>query len=166
MRLNFRYIIVAAVLILMTGCAGKTVKTGSQGLQNLPSGPLSDGQIRMSLLKEFKLWEGTPHVMGGNTRRGVDCSGFVYQVFKRVLNINTPRSTKLLMTAGEKIKRSGLQPGDIVLFKPPSYPRHIGIYVGGNKFIHTSKSRGVTIGDLNNSYWKKCYFSSRRLFVR
>ena len=104
--------------------------------------------------------------MGGNTKKGVDCSEFVHQIYKRVLNMEVPRSTKLLMREGIRIIKKELKPGDIVTFRPPTFPRHVGIYVGGNKFIHASKSKGVAITDLNNSYWKKCYYSSRRLFAR
>ncbi len=166
MKFNSGFFVVVVVLIFIAGCSGKAVRTSSQSIQKLPSGSLSDGQIKKSLLKEFNFWKGTPHVMGGSSRLGVDCSGFVNQIFKRVLKINVPRSTKLFMNAGKKIKKSDLRPGDIVNFKPPSYPRHVGIYVGNNKFIHSSTSKGVIMTDLNNSYWKKCYHSSRRLFVR
>ncbi len=166
MRLTSGFILFVFAVIAMTGCAGKTTKTKTQSLKPLPSGSLSDRTISRLLLKEYKLWKGTPHMMGGSTRKGVDCSGFVNQIFKSVLKINVPRSTQLFMTAGIKINKSDLRPGDIIIFKPPSYPRHIGIYTGDSKFIHTSKSKGVTLTDLNNTYWKKCYYSSRRLFLR
>lgn len=166
MKLNFWLVIVLTALVMITGCSGKRVFTAAYGVQKLPDGSLSDKQIRKSLLKEFKRWNGTPHVMGGNSTKGVDCSGFVYQVYNSVFKLKIPRSTQLLMNAGKRIKKSSLRPGDLVAFKPPSYPRHVGIYVGANKFIHTSKSRGVTMTSLNNPYWKKCYYSSRRLFVR
>ena len=80
--------------------------------------------------------------------------------------MKVPRSTKLFMSAGIRIKKEELKSGDIVNFRPPTFPRHVGIYVGGNKFIHASKSKGVTMTDLNNSYWIKYYYSSRRLFAR
>lgn len=166
MKFTAGFLLFVVAAISMTGCSGKSVKTTSLNIQPLPSGSISDGTISRLLLKEYKLWKGTPHVMGGNTRNGVDCSGFVHQIFKRVLKINVPRSTQIFMTAGKKIQKSELRPGDIIIFKPPSYPRHIGIFTGNNKFIHTSKSKGVTMTNLNNKYWKKCYYSSRRLFSR
>ena len=166
MKFTSGFLLIVFAVISMTGCSGKSVKTNSQNLKPLPSGSLSDRTISRLLIKEYKLWKGTPHMMGGNTRNGVDCSGFVHQIFKGVLNINVPRSTQLFLKAGVKIKKTELRPGDIIIFKPPSYPRHIGIYAGKNKFIHTSKSKGVTMTDLNNTYWKKCYDSSRRLFRR
>lgn len=168
MRPSVRPVIVSLILIflLMTGCGGKDVPTGRQAGKDLPAVKLSDKKVKKMMLSEYNKWKGTPHVMGGNTRKGVDCSGFIHQMYRRVLNITVPRSTKLLMNTGVRIKKSDLRPGDIVLFKPPSYPRHVGIYVGDNKFIHTSKSKGVTLTSLSNSYWKKCYHSSRRVFRR
>lgn len=159
-------LVFALIVMTFTGCSGKRVETSGRGIKPLPAGTLSDTTIKKMLLKEYRLWKGAPHVMGGNTRKGVDCSGFVHQMFKRVLKINVPRSTQLLMSAGKRIKKSELRPGDIVLFKPPTFPRHVGIYTGGNKFIHTSKSKGVTLADLDNRYWKNCYYASRRLFLR
>ena len=166
MKLKLRYIIVLVTLVLMLGCAGKKVTSVGYNQKQMASISLSEGQIRKLLLKEYRSWKGTPHRMGGNTKKGVDCSGFVHQIYKRVLNIKVPRSTKLLMSTGVRMNKKELKPGDMVTFKPPTYPRHVGIYVGGNKFIHASKSKGVCMTDLNNSYWKKCYYSSRRLFTR
>ena len=166
MRVIWKYSVVLLILLLVIGCGGKKARPGKAAYGKLPAVSGSDGKVKKMLMKEFRKWKGTPHVMGGNTRKGVDCSGFIHQMYKRVLGVKVPRSTQLLMNAGARIQKSQLKPGDIVLFKPPTYPRHVGIYVGNNKFIHTSKSKGVTLTDLNNSYWKKCYHSSRRVFKR
>ncbi len=62
-----------------------------------------------------------------------------------------------------EIKKSQLFPGDLVMFQPHSYPRHVGVYVGNNKFIHASTTKGVTMSDLDNPYWKRHYKMSRRV---
>ncbi|NNK85429.1 MAG: hypothetical protein HKO91_07760 [Desulfobacterales bacterium] len=166
MKPKLRYILVVVVLVLMLGCAGKKVPNDGYDRKQMASISLSERQVRKLLLKEYRSWKGTPHKLGGNTKKGVDCSGFVHQIYKRVFNIKVPRSTKLLMRAGLRIEKKELKPGDIVTFRPPTFPRHVGIYIGDNKFIHASKSKGVSMTDLNNSYWEKCYYSSRRIFVR
>jgi lipoprotein Spr len=166
MRLGPRYVLVLVALVSILGCAGKKATNNGYNRKQMSLNSLSESQIRKSLLEEYRSWKGTPHRMGGNTKKGVDCSGFVHQVYKRALKMEVPRSTKLLMRAGVRINKKELKPGDMVTFRPPTFPRHVGIYVGGNKFIHASKSQGVTMTDLNNAYWKKCYYSSRRLFVR
>jgi cell wall-associated NlpC family hydrolase len=119
--------------------------------------------IKNLILKEFKEWEGTPHRMGGNSKRGIDCSGFAFYIYTKLFNINVPRTTKQFFIAGIKINKSQLKPGDLVAFKPHSYPRHVGIYIGNNKFIHASTTKGVMMSDLDNSYWKNHYIMSRRI---
>ena len=150
------------VLSVVGGCSSKE-NSQAQAYEKKSSHQLSDNSTRKILLKEFRKWEGTPHKMGGNSKRGIDCSGFAHYMYGKVFSIEIPRSTKLLFREGVKIKKSQLSPGDLVLFKPPTYPRHVGIYVGDNKFIHASTTKGVMMSDLDNPYWFKCYFMSRRI---
>jgi cell wall-associated NlpC family hydrolase len=129
------------------------------------SSTVSQSQTDMTSLihQEYLKWEGTPHKMGGNDFQGVDCSGFVHQLYDRVFDLKLPRSTPQLMGVGQEISRHHLEPGDLVFFRPPSYPRHVGIYIGNSKFIHTSSSAGVTTSDLNSNYWRGAYWMSRRV---
>ena len=46
------------------------------------------------ILDEYKQWQGTRHKMGGSGSRGVDCSGFVKELYRDVFNIDLPRTTK------------------------------------------------------------------------
>ena len=120
-------------------------------------------QNRDMIMKEFQNWEGTPHRMGGNTKRGIDCSGFAHYIYKNLFNLDVPRSSKEFMSTGQKISKDELRPGDLVVFAPRSYPRHVGIYVGGNKFIHASYRWGIKMSDMDESYWKRSYRMSRRI---
>jgi cell wall-associated NlpC family hydrolase len=56
-----------------------------------------------------------------------------------------------------------LRAGDLVFFKPPSAPRHVGIYLSGKQFVHASKSNGVTISEIDRVYWGKYYWTGRRI---
>jgi cell wall-associated NlpC family hydrolase len=123
----------------------------------------SQADVASLIHQEYLKWEGTPHKMGGNNFRGIDCSGFVHQLYDRVFDLKLPRSTRQLAGVGQKISRNHLEPGDLVFFQPPSYPRHVGIYIGNSKFIHASFSKGVTTSDMNNNYWRKAYWMSRRV---
>jgi murein DD-endopeptidase / murein LD-carboxypeptidase len=123
----------------------------------------SQTDVASLIHQEYLKWEGTPHKMGGNNSLGVDCSGFVHQLYDRVFDLKLPRSTHQLMGVGQEISRHHLEPGDLVFFRPPSYPRHVGIYIGNSKFIHTSSSAGVTTSDMNSNYWRKAYWMSRRV---
>lgn len=131
-------------------------------VQTSPKAEESTDQIKDVIMKEFEDWKGTPHRMGGESKNGIDCSGFAHHIYSSLFNLDVPRSSKAFMKAGQKISKDELKPGDLVIFHPRSY-RHVGIYVGNNKFIHSSTSNGVAMSDLNNSYWKKCYRMARRI---
>jgi probable lipoprotein NlpC len=100
--------------------------------------------------------------MGGTSRRGVDCSGFVQQVYRVVFHQAIPRTTALQVRSGRPVGRSRLVTGDLVFFKPPDKVRHVGIYLGDGQFAHASTSRGVIISSLSEPYWRHCYWTARR----
>ncbi len=50
-------------------------------------------------------WYGTPYRYGGNTRAGVDCSGFVVQLYTKVFSSSLPRTARQQFDASKKIKK-------------------------------------------------------------
>ena len=99
-------------------------------------------------------WVGTPHVLGGNSRKGVDCSGFVYNVYKEVFDIVLPRrSADMEKEVDLYDSKSKMKEGDLVFFGK-SNVNHVGIFLEGDKFIHTSTSKGVIVSSLEEKYWK------------
>jgi cell wall-associated NlpC family hydrolase len=120
-------------------------------------------KVEMRILDEYRRWKGTRHRLGGTSRQGVDCSGFVKTVYKDVFNINLPRTTKAQVRQGKSVTFNELQPGDLVFFKPPNYPRHVGIFLSRSQFVHASKTKGVTISKIDKHYWGKYYWTARRI---
>ena len=60
---------------------------------------------------------------------------------------------------GKKVNKSDLKAGDILCFSG-----HVGLYIGGNKFIHAANPRkGVIISSLSESYYVKTYITARRI---
>lgn len=108
-------------------------------------------------------WRHVKHRMGGLSKSGIDCSGLVYKTYRTKFGINLPRSTQYQSQAGQAIKRSQLKAGDLVFFKTGISRRHVGIYMEKGNFLHVSSSRGVKISNLENSYWRSKYWTSRRL---
>ncbi|MBE2894172.1 C40 family peptidase [Spirabiliibacterium falconis] len=110
-------------------------------------------------------WKGTPYVLGGKSRRGVDCSGFVQVTFAQRFNIQLPRTTKAQAKQGVRVNKRDIQTGDLVFFKTGRGPNgyHVGIYVKDDLFLHASTKGGVIYSSLNSPYWKKVYWQTRRL---
>lgn len=110
---------------------------------------------------------GTPYKWGGNSLTGgVDCSGFVREVFKNVAKVNLPRTASEQAKAGIAIERlEHLRPGDRLYFweKKRNKIGHTGIMLSGSKFIHSSSGKkGVAISDLADKKWQKILVAARR----
>jgi cell wall-associated NlpC family hydrolase len=119
--------------------------------------------VEQRILEEYYRWKGTRHQLGGTGSKGIDCSGFVKAVYKDVFNINLPRTTKAQVRQGRPVTFGELQPGDLVFFRPPSYPRHVGIFLSKSEFVHASKTKGVIISTIDAYYWGKYYWTARRI---
>ncbi len=111
---------------------------------------------------------GTPHRMGGYSADGLDCSGLVSLAHKES-NVELPRSSHDQARYGQIISQDeALKRGDLVFFhstyRKPHLVTHAGIYLGENKFIHASASRGVIISTLfDDGYYQKHYLFATRL---
>lgn len=81
-----------------------------------------------------------------------DCSGFVSWAFGQG-GVSIPASTSGLSGVGQKISTSEMKPGDLVFFNTYKTNGHVGIYLGGNKFIGSQSSTGVAIADMGSGYW-------------
>ena len=116
-----------------------------------------------ALKKHFISWKGTRYRYGGLSRKGVDCSGFTLLTYKELFGTNLPRTVKEQVKKGKKVQRSSLQPGDLVFFKTGVFQKHVGIYLEKDRFMHASRSSGVMISRLDNSYWNKRYWQAKRI---
>ncbi|PLS05814.1 C40 family peptidase [Neobacillus cucumis] len=88
-----------------------------------------------------KQFLGVPYVWGGSTPSGFDCSGFTSYVFRNAAGINLPRVSRDQQDVGIAISPSQVQPGDLVFRGNPAY--HVGIYIGGGKYIHAPQTGDV-----------------------
>jgi cell wall-associated NlpC family hydrolase len=108
---------------------------------------------------------GTPYKWGGTTPAGFDCSGFVLAVYREVYEITLPRTSAKMWKRGRKIPINAARPGDLVFFKGGSFGTidHVGIYMGNNRFAHSSTSSGVIYSGLNETYYARRFAGVRRM---
>ena len=124
-------------------------------------------QARYRVMAAAGKYEKTPYRYGGLDRSGIDCSGLIYASFREALSVTVPRSAAGLYSWSEKISKDKLQPGDLVFFKTDNSGAvsHVGIYVGGNRFIHSASAgprTGVIYSGLDETYWARTFFAAGR----
>ena len=103
---------------------------------------------------------GTPYVWAGASPGGFDCSGLVMWAFAQV-GVSLPHSTYADYNLGVPVSRDQLQPGDLVFFDGLG---HMGIYIGGDQFVHAPHTGDVVkISSLNEGWYASTYVGARRI---
>lgn len=96
-------------------------------LEDFRSGAVSADAIVSAAYSQL----GVPYVWGGTTPGvGLDCSGLTQYCYRQA-GISIPRNTESQYAQGKKLSLSEVQPGDI-LYRTG----HVGIYIGGDRYIH------------------------------
>lgn len=118
--------------------------------------------LNSDLYDFYAKWEGVRYKLGGESMTGIDCSAFIQKAFEEKLALEMPRTTLLQAKVGKEVNKDELEVGDLVFFKT-GRTKHVGIYMENGKFMHASTSNGVTISELNNSYFAKNYWKAQRI---
>lgn len=119
--------------------------------------------LKKAMFEAGDEWKGTTYLYGGNSKQGIDCSHFVYQVLnearKKVASAsNAPepqlvdyRSTSTIEDSKLFVSVSIPEPGDLVL-----WDGHVGIVVNPatGTFIGAQTSTGVAEANYLTGYWK------------
>lgn len=144
----------------------KTNKTTNRTLEtsrkDIVSTTSNNGEKVVTYARTFL---GSKYVLGGVGPNSFDCSGFTAYVYKK-FGISLAHSASAQANVGIKVEKANLQLGDLVLFKGATGNKigHVGIYIGGNQFIHASNpTGGVKITSLSTSYYKVRYVTARRV---
>ena len=171
MSLKPKYLLVYLLLFLLTACSStrKIEKSFNENAYKA-LGLQQERKDNVELYKEAASWLRIPHRGGGLSRNGIDCSGLVYVIYKKVYAKTLERNSEQIMKKNCRKKRKGaLREGDLVFFnsgkglKIRRNINHVGIYLKDHKFIHTSTSRGVMVSDLNEDYYRKAWVCGGRV---
>jgi cell wall-associated NlpC family hydrolase len=125
--------------------------------------------LRKTLITLAMRLRDTRYVRGGHDpSTGFDCSGFVRYVFSRALGLHLPTNSASQFLSGLKVKRSDMQPGDLVFFRTAGRRghgrvSHVGIYIDNGQFIHSpSHGKTVRVDNLADRYWAKRFAGAKR----
>lgn len=120
----------------------------------------------LAIMNMALTYQGVPYVWGGHSPSGFDCSGLIYYcALQNGISIPRCADTQYFEGNGYHVDYDQLQPGDLVFFSSDSsYDiEHVGIYIGGNQFVHASSGAGyVTISTIAD-YYSRNYYSAMRL---
>ena len=179
LRYILRAIPAVAVAVLLSACSTNTAKnmhsethavgediSSLQASQDEFENMVRNLDVKNRILDQYADWKGVRYRLGGDTKKGIDCSGFVQRTFREQFGLELPRSTYEQQEMGKSVSLTSLRTGDLVLFRAGSTGRHVGIYIGNNQFVHASTSSGVVISSMDEPYWKKRYNEARRILSR
>lgn len=142
--------------------SGRAVAPQRQWPVVAPENPAAANAVLMRALSLV----GTPYRYGGNTPQGgFDCSGLVNYVYKDMLELKLPRTSReLAQVQGPRIAPERLAAADLVFFGSGGGVSHVGIYVGEGRFVHAPSTGGtVRLDHLDGPYWRDHYSGARRV---
>lgn len=95
---------------------------------------------------------GSPYSFSGTSPAGFDCSGYTQFVFQRS-GRTIPRTAAAQFGSSRRLTQSEAQPGDLIFFNQSGSIDHVGIYLGGGRFIGSQSSTGVAVASFTTGYW-------------
>jgi cell wall-associated NlpC family hydrolase len=120
------------------------------------------GGVGSDVVRKGLTYLGTPYVWGGTTPKGFDCSGLAQYLYAQE-GVKIPRVSQDQFRAGRAIPAAQMQPGDLVFFQKNGDVHHVGIYMGGGKFLQSPHTGDVVkISSLSEPYYRAQFCGARR----
>jgi cell wall-associated NlpC family hydrolase len=142
------------LLLAVTACAKQVISP------DLPATTSASEESRNATAARLATrYLGAPYVWAGSSPSGFDCSGLVMYAFGQV-GVAIPHNAAQQFRLGTPVDRDRLVPGDVVFF---NQLRHNGIYLGGGRFVHSTKPGGVRIARLDDGWFRSRWVGARRL---
>ena len=116
-----------------------------------------------TLYQFIENWWATRYQYGGTSREGIDCSAYTASLLHEVYGLNISKTARSQYAECKKIKKKNLREGDLVFFKTGRGVSHVGLYLRNGYFTHASVGNGITISNLDESYYSKRYIGGGRI---
>ena len=146
--------------------AANTAGEDTAGSDTRPAASLGVARALDAVLARALSLRGTRYRKGGTSPdAGFDCSGYVGYLYRDIVGFQLPRSAQDIWRFGKTVERSELQPGDLVFYNTMKRPySHVGIYLGGNQFVHAPASGGsVRVVNMDERYWATRWNGAKRV---
>lgn len=159
----------AALALQLAACGSRDVRQApprGEPQRERPQAPPGDAARANAVLMRAISLVGTPYRFGGNTPEGgFDCSGLVNYVYRDMLDLRLPRTSRELAAyQGPPIDPDRLATADLVFFGSGGAVSHVGIYVGEGRFVHAPSTGGtVRLDHLDGPYWRDRYSGAKRV---
>ena len=140
MGVNFKLIfILTGLIFILSSCRTSAPRLDYQALAraSILLGVDINMEDNHKLYLESAEWIGVPYRGGGDSKRGTDCSGLTYQIYRKVYRTQVPRNTEDLRKESTKVAKRNLREGDLVFFSSSRSRKkvaHVGIYLKNGKF--------------------------------
>nr|WP_239585239.1 C40 family peptidase [Amphibacillus cookii] len=130
------------------------------GSNNVPTVSAGSGSVNSVIAAARTYLGNSTYKLGrGRTQSDIeagifDCSAFVAWAFRQQ-GVNLPAYTGGMANVGTSVSPNNMQPGDLVFFDTNGRNGHVGIYLGGGKFIGAQSSTGVAEANMSSGYWAR-----------
>ena len=164
--------VVTPVVKAKTSVKKATAKDISSNIESCSSLQFKYAQImntevevvsNLALFNFLEDWWGTHYRYGGTGRGGIDCSALTGALLSKVYGLSTPRTARAQYDVAQKTKREDLKEGDLVFFNTRGGVSHVGVYLANGYFTHASTKNGVTINNLDESYYATKFIIGGRI---
>ena len=148
-------------LIVLAGCASAPAPLGEVDERQVVSRQTESTGQRAAVVALEQV--GVPYRFGGNTPGGFDCSGLIHYAYGQA-GKQVPRTTGLLWESVDTIERGTMRAGDILFFRIDGKMSHVGMYVGGGRFVHApSSGKFVSVEAVSSEYYAQAFLRAGRL---
>ncbi|HEX7418109.1 MAG TPA: C40 family peptidase [Steroidobacteraceae bacterium] len=159
-----RLVTALAITLALAGCATHPLLPAAAEHNTQPAASALSRGATVAAVAESQI--GAPYRFGGASPSGFDCSGLVFFAHAHI-NIFVPRTVAGLRRAARPVARRALAPGDLLFFGAvDGEPGHVGIYAGGDRFVHAPRSgQVVSYGYLSDPYYARRFLSAGTLLA-